>query len=124
MQTPNELLPDGLQMDLLWTNASLESEFASQTIPLDLSKYKYFCFSAMNYKFNTSLTYQTAMSTIGIVDSLEGAMCVTKYRDNAGSRFAKATKTGVIFSDAYPNLTSDRTVNNTRTIPYRIYGII
>lgn len=44
----NVLSGDGLEMELLWENASLESDFPAQKINLDLSKYDMVHIETMN----------------------------------------------------------------------------
>lgn len=110
---------------LLWTNASPTSEFAAQTISLDLSSYQ---FVELVSKLTTSNIGQT-------VDKCEvGSRVFVEKFYNATSTSAHATimhrqidfgSDSVIFADAKSKVTDENTstTKNSLLIPYKIYGI-
>ena len=107
----------GMTMELLWENASPSSEFAAQTIPLDLSEYK---------------ILRINCSSIGYCEQNVGKsldICVFMCPEGEtlfATRRCKTTITGVTFSEcreAWDNIINSFTVNNGLLRPYAIYGI-
>lgn len=104
----------GLQIDLLWTNASPSSEFAPQTINLDLSSYKlvlvYFKRITSNNEF-----FVTSISQVGFIN---GSVSVTEY--GYSFRYYEVTSNGIIFKNGG---VSGDAVRSDINIPIRICGI-
>lgn len=108
------------KMDLLWTNSSPNSSFASQTLALDLSGYKiiYILFR----RIQNEVAY---FMDAGIVDILNASTDEKFINSNVtgGSivlmRWWRPMTTGIWFADA----TRNGTTSNTDFIPYQIYGI-
>lgn len=106
----------GITMNLLWTNDSPTSNFAAQTVSLDLSGY-----SAIVVAFATSTTSGLyAFSNIALKDgnpwflSFLGGASTYRY-----GRSATVTNTGVEFSNGY----RDGSASSAQAIPLYIYGI-
>ena len=116
------LIVGGVDFQLLWTNGSPSSSFAGQTVSVGLSDYDHIGIifrrttgSTNNYG---SPMYILRVGTAWYWDELIGGYMV--------ERGVEVTSTSVIFGDSsrlntYPNGT--RTTDNTRQIPYRIYGV-
>lgn len=113
----------GVSMTLLWENASPASEFAAQTIALDLSGY-----DSVQVEFEESWQTITSRINVGKYGGVDQIGDI--YRDVAAyfyvaHRDISVTTTGVSFSDRlykYANEQWSRTDNNG-LIPFRIYGI-
>ena len=113
MQTPNELLPDWLQMELLWENASPTSQFAPQTVSLDLSKYK-------NLLIEFKLYYTVKTYADYYLKNENKTYSSSVYTDSNRSRTFTINSNSINFEDAYIN---GKTINNNHMIPYQIYGV-
>lgn len=116
-----------LQMDLLWTNASPESDFVNQKISLDLSKYRMLIIGVRSVRYITGaeiideniilpVIYDTFISHIHV-----GETCIRKIT---------ISEDGVTFSDAqYANsyndnpISTNTTVYNNIYIPHKLYGV-
>jgi len=102
----------GVKMDLLWTNPAPTSNFAAQTVSLDLSEYDLLLI-AISYGLSMdSLSYN--IMPIGQTANLN----VIKLEAQA-SRFVTATTSGVTFQGGYVN----NTASTSAGIPCYIYGI-
>lgn len=110
----------GMQMDLLWENASPTSSFAEQTINLDLSSYK---FVAIDFRATTdwqvyrTFIYSKMLDTL-LYSTFDGAVDlyireIKLYEDSIFFKGSTKAKFG----------TSGSTANNACVIPQRIYGI-
>lgn len=124
MQTPNELLPDGLQMDLLWTNASPKSAFVSQTISLNLSNYK---LAALIFK---PYTYYDTSNVFRMLPIGYGGCFVFDKDQNPSSftvfkRKIDVSISGIVVYDGYKEMYDGMyiTSDNGLLIPYEIYGV-
>ena len=113
MQTPNELFPNGMQMDLLWTNASPTSGFARQTINLDLSKYKAVVIGAIASTTNVNY-YDNFLYIDGHFKRLTIPDDALYFRVGV-----TASEIGVSFGHGYINSSED----DTCCIPSYIYGV-
>lgn len=122
-----------VSMELLWENASPTSEFPAQTIstdlngqPLDLSEYDAIeiDYYAVNnpYGIETTTIFKRNSATPRYVytyNMLEGSISIGYFRG------VTMYPTSIVMQDAYSkgfNATT-RAIENTRIIPYRIYGI-
>lgn len=111
---------------LLWANSSASSDFAGQTIPLDLTP---FSLVVVVFKFATSgSVFFSSVAPVGTTtcyptytDCTTGANTSTVVR-----RSVSAYSTGVTFGNGnnktLPNGT--RTESNDVMIPSQIYGIV
>lgn len=100
--------------DLLWTNDNPTTNFAAQTLSLDLSNYNYVIVVT---RTSTSEDYKNRASTIiPIGGTVYTGVGVSEDR---AMRYAKASSSGIEFSDAHYGLQD----NNTYAIPYKIYGV-
>lgn len=100
-------------LDLLWTNASPTSEFKPQTISLDLRGYSLVIVKAKRNTNNT--VYYNNIFKIG---DIGGRLVVPD--DSMYFRIDVSVKeSGVTFGSGYLNTTID----NTKCIPYKIYGV-
>ena len=106
------------KMDLLWTNASPNSSFDSQTVALDLSGYKFvgivikFYIDKNGYSFTIIPVPVTNYSAISVTSDTDTDV---RYR------MVTTTSNGVSFGVG--RNTGDTTTNNGRAIPQKIYGI-
>lgn len=107
----------GMKMDLLWTNPSPTTAFATQTVSLDLTDYNYVYIIA---KATTGEAYYS--SFIVKVGGAEQLICVaTTY---LRKRNASVTASGVTFDGGYNQSSVSTWEGNTSSaIPYQIYGI-
>jgi len=114
----------GVDMDLLWTNSSPTSNFAGQTVALDLSDYKlvlvYF------KRTNSSDKYGSSLCHVGMASN---GMCPPQGADatTMATRYYSVNSNGIAFENGvYSNHGGANTssyVDNNGCIPYKIYGI-
>lgn len=106
----------GVVMEKLWENASTTSNFAAQTIALDLSEYQ-----AVYVECLRSTESQVVSGRILLdVGGISGYIMGTTNQFAVTRREVTVTTTGVTFTGFYSANTSNGTSNE---IPYRIYGI-
>lgn len=106
-------------MDILWENASPTSDFAKQTLSIDLSEYNYVC-----------ITFNIAPDMGGFAESQfakvngEGFF-VNFVCQSILCRQGRASNSGVWFDNGgYVTLTTGAYTNkNTSMVPLRIIGI-
>lgn len=124
-QTGTVIIPSG-GITLLWTNPNPTATYAAQSISIDMTSYK-----AAIIEFNyTDTSY--GYSVIAAKDGLPmQANCITNIMSasigNVVYRTAQVTASAIVISDCYRkafNATTAGTVDNTRMIPQRIYGIM
>lgn len=118
------VIPEGVQMELLWQNASPYSGFAAQTVELDLSGYD-------GVLIQCRVGDQHEASSIcvkGYAGSLFAFLCdASKSVGFTDARRFSVTENGVVFSTGYQyginvgNQIIDE--NYAVNIPYLIYGI-
>ena len=107
-------------LDLLWTNASPTSEFASQSIQFQHVNYKFLYFEFVQYAgINRYCFYLMQNSNLSAVIDTIAYSNLTIY-----IRGMSVLSNGVSFSDAYvsPSYGTYAT-NNAVLIPHRIYGV-
>lgn len=115
--------------ELVWQNASPESSFAEQNIPLNLSDARGVC---IGYRYSASSdTWREE-----IVEKGKSVTCIYHVNvptDNAytyhASRSISVDGNGVSFGDAYTKSvqSQDATINNARVTPtviYKLGGVI
>ena len=106
---------------LLWTNASPSSDFAAQTIPLDLSGYD---FVAIEHHLTLSNTYDSDGLFISIIAvGTDGIMQEANYQITW--RLARVSTTGIQFFNGRVvyNLNQTVFIENKHEKPTRIWGI-
>lgn len=114
----------GLDVDLLWTNPSPTSDFASQTLPLDLANYNLFILISKTYKTNANNEGNVTSMFIKGIQSF--AISGSGQNISSGTylieirRGATFNDAGVVFGNAMQPTTTN---NNAFMIPYQIYGI-
>ena len=114
-----------IYMDLLWTNASPNSDFATQTINLDLSKYDAI---KVFYLRHAGSPYQSSdeieIGTQGIIGFVEGGTTAGAYMAIRYRYITSVTEVGVTFSTGYIGWAGQaETKNESMAIPVKIYGI-
>lgn len=113
-----ETVGTGLEMKLLWTNPNPKTAFSPQTVNLN-GEFPAFCVSFFAAANNT-LQMQTQ-----IVVADEGAatqrIVFVNYYTSVGSRDVNVYKNALYFGNS--NSGSGGVVDNTKIIPYQIYGI-
>lgn len=106
----------GLSMVKLWENASPTSEFAAQTVALDLSKY-----NAALIIYRRATTANEAYSAFIRVGDSGSLFAMTNYRSD---RTATVSRTGVVFNAGrQASLSESLSENNVASVPITIYGI-
>ena len=112
------------QPELVWENASPSSEFAAQTVSLDLSDAGF-----VIIEFRTTST-GTARPTVVVANGKQGnlfwmANATANYEILVISRNATVSNTGITFEKGYRKNISSTTAteNNASAIPTRIYAI-
>lgn len=106
----------GMKMDLLWTNPSPTSSFASQTVSIDFSDYDNILLVSYVFADGSTLYYQT-----DILNKVQ-----THYILTASNRSSVITRRINNFDDS--SITFDQgyvgtSANNATFIPTQIYGI-
>lgn len=101
----------------LWTNPNPTSNFAAQTVSLDLSGWS---FIAIVTSFSASHDYQTThLVRVGDTSPLDtGNLFTTMY---TAKRSASVSSNGVTFSTGYRNTTE--TTGTNYCIPLAVYGV-
>lgn len=104
--------------DLLWSNSNPTSNFATQTISIDLSKYKYVYIKTRGYKSSSEGTDNGApvmhFCMVGGYASL-----IHPINTNICRRTVQITTKSVVFASGY----SGTTVADDCVIPLNIYGV-
>lgn len=112
------------KMDLLWENASPTSDFASQTLSLDLSEYSLFLLVSKTYKTNAN---NEANVTSMFIKGIQSFAISGAGQSISSGTYLLETRRGATFNDAgvaFENAMQPTTTNNNAyMIPYQIYGI-
>ena len=113
----------GMQMELLWENASPTSEFAEQTINLDLSEYD-MVYIRLIYETTYSRTYG-AFIFVGDSHTIESMNHPGSTAENRvwKGRLVEVNKTGIYFTYGVSRTETTITQSNIVAIPTAIYGI-
>ena len=116
-----------MRMDLLWENAAPTSEFAAQTIELDLSEYSTII---MTFKSYVSYDYKGITAIFKKGDAAVVCLNSTTSNINAGSLYAAnrliegSSDSGITVGKAvYMIGTATAVTGNGSLLPYQIYGI-
>ena len=114
-------------MKLLWTNSKPTSDFAAQTLAIDVSDYD---FIAVEHKVYSSLDqrridYGAVGSQFGLIHPASGGGYFSSASNQAGIRGCDtSTPTQVTFGNAFNSTAGGQFgTSNNRCVPYRIYGI-
>ena len=120
----------GINMDLLWTNNSPQSEFTEQTVSLNLSKYKLIVISVLVRDEIKVFNFSKIGNTLQIDASInvhyggsepEGAIYYL------ACRYATISDSGILFSNSYmkanTGVSGTRYNANSFLIPQEIYGV-
>ena len=106
---------------LLWTNPSPGTEFAAQTIELDLSEYDSVCIEYRpfySYSGTKSVTAPVGTTALGDL-SMSNLGLVNGTNTYNGFRHMEITETGINVQQGYNHSAAD----NRSVIPVRIYGV-
>lgn len=103
-------------VDLVYTNSTITSDYATGTFEIDLSTYS---MVVICYKYSKSLTTDVFGSVIPVgmssIDIVMNTAAADVYR-----RSVDVSSTGVTFSGC---VKSTSTASNGFMIPYKVYGI-
>lgn len=105
--------------DLLWENASPTSAFATQTIAIDVTPYRF-----LAYRVRPIASQSNSVVCIAINDANGSVLAIAA--NNAGaasSRPVNASSNGVWIGNGSSVSNNTLTQDNTRAIPVEIYGI-
>ena len=125
----------GINMDLLWTNSALYSEFPAQNIALDLTQYKCIIVDVVQEAVAGSADYTKCRHKNLVVKNEEVFLFSTNHLGfhaaqnfYYASRVCKFDNSKVVFGDSYvskvnSSSAAETQVNNTTCVPYKIYGV-
>lgn len=111
----------GIDMDLLWTNASPTSAFAPQTVSIDTNDYE---MVLVSFRASTATGYDYYVSVLVPVKDVI-FLAITTGNNRLRERKFTWTAGGLIFQNAYTynSYASTPSVDNTVSVPYQIHGI-
>ena len=124
MASNNEQIYSGFSIDLLWTNPNPSSNFAAQSVEVDLSNYDKFMiltnwstsnslnFSAQIFEPTTEITQFLFVTSGGTASSSASRSGVRRFSYSI-------TNHAISFQAGYYNSSS----NNSYLIPVKIYGL-
>ncbi len=119
------VIPFSKGLELLWTNPSLSSSFAPQTVALDLSKYKYIAIKCSFQLFSVAEGHYISTniipvpSQVGNIGYSAFIMGINNSHDIT-SRGISVSVSGVTFGAGDSSSVSG---SNEYCIPLKIYGI-
>ena len=114
----------GFALEKLWENESPTTEFAAQTVPLDLSQYELFLVTAMEQNTSEGTYRELSFLAFKNVLSVLQGVFVGGYGPGADTRPFQILENGVNFSDARRSYNNQNNmVFNSSLIPHQIYGI-
>jgi len=125
-------ITSGVEMKLLWTNASPASSFGAQTLSMDLSDYTKFILKVKPY-CKTDVSYQDFITTLYVMCD-KAVKCppaaLTNLRGDksyitAVYRDLDISDTGFVFGEGHFKHSTNANVNNSNDyyVPIEIYGI-
>lgn len=111
----------GMKMDLLWTNPSPTSAFASQTVSIDTNDYE---MVLVSFRASTATGYDYYVSVLVPVKDVI-FLAITTGNNRLRERKFAWTTGGLVFQNAYTynSYASTPSVDNTVLVPYQIHGI-
>lgn len=104
----------GVTVTLVWTNPNPTSNFAAQTLSLDLSGYDAVAIVSRQAGNTDRVSWDFALIGETIVTQVKNMASATIY-----GRSAEATSSGIVFGNGY----AGSTAGATNAIPVKIYGI-
>lgn len=120
----------GVEIVLLWKNASITSSFAAQKIPIDLSGYDMFIiiFSGTGTRnadeSNASVMFSKYSKTVRMSNSTATAPDLYNY---TVTRSVSVSEDGLTFTDnnraTMTTATEACAIDNSYNLPFEIYGI-
>lgn len=125
----------GINMDLLWTNSAVYSEFPAQNIALDLAQYKCIIVEVVQEPVAHDSRYINTRHKNLVVKNEEIFLFSTNnlgFQDSQNfyyaSRYCKFDNSKIEIGDCYTGKVNSSSatetyVNNINCIPYKIYGI-
>ena len=105
-------------LDLIWANASPSSEFAGQTLNIDLSAYKIIYITLVGNKVSPNESY-----TMFIVDKNKGHMAIGWYGAKYSERLIRISNSTIVFGDAKYISSPTSATDNGYLVPFKIYGV-
>lgn len=125
---------DCAKIKKLWTNASPTSNFAAQTISLDLSDYDFVKIEYLMatdgktdgvYNYNYVYACECPVGKTCILDFVGSQYGGTSYTPTSNARRAKVIETGIQFGTAIQKAmgSTTATTNSNTIIPFAIYGV-
>lgn len=109
----------GYSLDLVWTNTSPSTDFAAQTVSIDLSSYTGY----MIVVFKTTSSSSTYIMNTCLLPGMDW-VCSHWTDSSIKNRTVSYSSTGVTFSDCYSRTTiTGGTASNSGLIPYEIYMV-
>ncbi len=112
----------GINMDLLWTNASPTSAFVVQEIRLDLSKYKILLIeltTAVQGYSHANNSKECILLYVGF----DGILYKGIYGDFALHRTITTSARSIVFGAGYGSDLNNDSINNDVLVPNKIYGV-
>lgn len=112
-------VPETGRMKLLWENQNKKKSFPSQTVSLDLTKYKMVLILS-TWLADGWQTSNSLVTPVGANSRLTDCIQFVSYRD------ANVSETGVYFGDGvrYKEYDTGNVTDNGVCVPVQIYGII
>lgn len=124
---------NGLEMVLLWENVSPMSDFAAQTISLDLSAYSHIVIYSVpcvsGSELDNYMDYRLCPSNMLLVNTeiptfYSCAFMGNDKRSGAAGRNVTIGNSAIEFGQGWMlHATKDRIMSNKYMVPYCIYGI-
>lgn len=109
------VVPSGLEMELLWKNASPTSTFAAQTVSINFEGYDLILVNSLHSPTHQRITANIFFKPGENASVRTFAGGVQHYKDFT------TTNAGITFEDTKKGGTNE--VANGYTIPYKVYGI-
>ena len=106
----------GITMELLWENASPNSEFAAQTVSVDLSGYQMI---GLVFKWVSASDWSEQPMEILTKGDYQRLISATAETGSVSRRITKVSNTGITFAGGYANTGA----HNACCVPTLIYGI-
>ena len=120
---PMPEISEGVQMELLWENASPTSEFAAQTIELNLGEFSHVLLESIE---RISSVANQEQEHYGTLSKIGAGICPNGNVGVYGLGYRRFTtnEDSIIFEDGFFWSTSWKpTLNNVLCVPLKIYGI-
>lgn len=110
-------------LTLLWENASPTSDFAAQTVSLDLSQYQFVVIEFNAYITDAGMEFVECLK-VGITRHLYRVAATSNDKLWYSYRQLTTSESGIVFSDgAFQYATGGSTAAAVYNVPLRIYGM-